>query len=281
MMEEANPRSLMRQRILAAVEMDPRVVGVLDYGSGSRSQEDMWSDLDLAVFIEDAAFEDFSIDWKRWAAQFGELLLAYQGAVGHPWTVYEAETVPLRVDFAFHRASVIEQVITELLHRPRNSEDMVLYDQSQGRIVASIQYLLAQIPAVDVSAIFEQAAGDFWYFLLLVFSKWQRGQGWLARQTFHLEVMQNLLTLLRLESQAFERWQETSVAWNIEQTCSARRLAQLDTCIPGIGRDALRQGLVSAAVLGYEVCTCIATEHALPWPQAVADRTLSLLKSQL
>lgn len=280
MMEQINPRSLMRQRILAAVEMDQRVVGVLDYGSGSRGQADMWSDLDLAVFIEDGAFEDFSTDWKRWAAQFGELLLAYQGAVGHPWTVYEAEAVPLRVDFAFHRASVIEQVITELLHRPRTSEDMILYDQSRGRIAASIQQLLERVPVVDLPAIFEQAAGDFWYYLLFVLSKWQRGQNWLARQTFHLDVMQNLLTLLRLESRAFERWQETSVAWNIEQTCSARRLAQLDTCIPGIGMDALRQSFVSAAVLGYEVCVCIASERALPWPQAVADRTLSLLKSQ-
>lgn len=271
----------MQQQIVAAAQADQRIVGMLDYGSGSRGQADLWSDLDLAIFIQDAAFEAFSADWKRWAAQFGTLLLAYQGGVGHPWTVYAAQPIPLRVDFAFHRASALEQVITTLLHRPRHQDDMLLYDHSQGRMRAAMQQLLEQVPSIDFAATFEQIAGDFWYYVLYVFSKWRRGEGWLARQSFHYEVMQNLLALLRMESQAFERWNEASAAWNIEQSCTPQRLLQLNTCIPGVGNEVLKQGLVSAATLGYDVCKSIASEHDLDWPQQLAEQTLQILTTSL
>ena len=102
----------MIQQILSAARRDPRIVGVVDYGSSSEGRADRWSDVDVALFVRDADFELFERGWKLWAAQFGPLLLAYVGGVGHPWTVYDTPAIPLRVDFAFHRASALDVMLT-------------------------------------------------------------------------------------------------------------------------------------------------------------------------
>src|SRR5687768_1413049 len=100
-------RREMRLTSLAAAEADPRIVGVLDYGSSSEGRGDAWSDLDLAIVLHDEALAPFSAGWRVWAAQFGPLLLAYEGGVGHPWAVYDTPGLPLRVDLAFHPLSGI------------------------------------------------------------------------------------------------------------------------------------------------------------------------------
>ena len=79
------PRHTLLDQIIAEAERDPRIVGVIDYGSRSEGRADAWSDLDLALFVRDADVRAFEADWQQWAAQFGRLLLAYVGGVGHPW----------------------------------------------------------------------------------------------------------------------------------------------------------------------------------------------------
>lgn len=92
----------MKHCLIAAAERDQRIVGIVDYGSSSEGRADEWSDIDVALFIRDADFDEFERAWKDWAAQFGALLLAYVGGVGHPWAVYDTQPLPLRIDFAFH-----------------------------------------------------------------------------------------------------------------------------------------------------------------------------------
>ena len=72
-------------------------MGVIDYGATSHGRGDAFSDLDVALFVRDDDLEALEADWKAWAAQFGPLLLAYVGGVGHPWVVYDAQPMPLRL----------------------------------------------------------------------------------------------------------------------------------------------------------------------------------------
>jgi lincosamide nucleotidyltransferase len=270
-------RSIMKQRLITAAQIDERIVGLIDYGSSSQGRDDELSDIDADVFIGDADFEAFDRDWKSWAAQFGNLLLAYKGSIGHPWAVYEAVPVPLRVDFDFHRESEIEQILS-WPYSPQSMELMVWYDGSGGRIIACVQQLVEQsLRPVDVAATFEKVSGDFWYYMLYTFCKWRRGQGWLARQTFHFQVMQNLLLLLRLEAGALDYWQSSPAAWNIEHTLSSERLKRLEGCIPGPGMATLKQSLAAAALLGYDACKHIAELHGWEWPQRLAKQILRIV----
>jgi hypothetical protein len=271
-------RSNMQQRLIDAAQSDECIVGLIDYGSSSHGRSDEWSDIDVDVYIRDADFAAFNRAWKSWAAQFGDLLLAYRGGIGHPWTVYAAQPVPLRVDFDFHRASEIEHLLT-WPYSPVSVEAMVWYDGSDGRITACVQQLVGQsLHPTDLAATFEQVSGDFWYYVLYTFSKWRRGQGWFARQSFHFQVMQNLFALLRLEAGALDNWQSSSAAWNVEHTLSPTRLSQLENCIPAPGLEPLKDSLVAAAKIGYTACDHIAKNYSYAWPQMLAEQTLQVIE---
>lgn len=271
-------RSLMKQRLIDAARTDERIVGLVDYGSSIYERDDEWSDIDVAFFIRDADFEAFNRAWKLWAAQFGDLLLAYISWVEHPWVVYAAQPVPLRVDFNFYRTSEIEHILV-WPNSPHSVETMVWYDGSQGRLTQYVQQIVGKsLRPSDLPATFEQACGDFWYYILFTLSKWKRGQGWLARQTFHCLVMQNLFALLRIEADALDEWMGSSLAWaGVEHTLSPERLSQLEDCIPALGLASLQQSLIAAARLGYSVCEQIAQRYGWAWPRTLADQTLQVI----
>lgn len=265
-----------RAAILAATRADPRIVGVLDYGSSSARRADAWSDLDLALILQDEAFASFYAGWRAWATQFGPLLLAYQGGVGHPWTVYNTPGLPLRVDFAFHALSNID-VIAGWPNAPQSLEAMVLLDKTEGEISALAGRLVGQsLAPPDTAVAFEQAGGDFWYYLLRIYSKLRRGQEWAARHEFSFIIVGNLCALLRLEAGATEYWRGASAAVGIEQAISPRRLQQLDATIPAPGRSSLLVAIRRAAQVGYEVCAAVSNRQGVPWPKELAQRVLTL-----
>jgi Streptomycin adenylyltransferase len=275
------PRLELLARVCAAVTADPRVAGMLDYGSSSYGRADEWSDLDLALFLRDDGYDSFIANWRAWAGGFGRLLLAYVGHIGHPWTVYDATPVPLRVDFEFTRESEMETVLA-WPNSPLSVEAMVLYDGTGGRLSRMAATLVGKsLAPQNPAAAFERLCGDFWYFLLMTCNKLRRGELWVARMVYFSESLDQLCYLLRLEAGAVERWQASQAAFEIERTLSAARLTQLARCLPGSGPDAGAEGLtgalLAAAQLGSEVCEAVSAQQGVGWPHELAERVLQTL----
>lgn len=280
-MAESAARIEMARRLREAAAADPRIVGMVEYGSGSEGRADEWSDIDLTLLIRDAEFDSFERDWVEWAGSLGSLLLAYVGRHGHPWAVYDTEPVPLRVDFYFLPASQLQRIRNEG-NAPLSVQTMVWYDATGGALAEVAQRLVgrSQRPA-DPAETFASVSGDFWYYLLYVWCKLQRGEHWLARQAFHQEVVEQLLRLLRLEAGALERWQSNGAAVAVEQTLSAERLAALNGCVPGPGAAELRRSMVAVAELGRAACRSLAAREGYPWPATLAGRTKALLSEDV
>lgn len=267
----------MIRRVVAAAEDDPRIVGLADYGSSSEGRADEWSDVDLAVFVRDDDLEPFEHQWKTWAARFGPLLLAYISGVGHPWTVYDAAPVPLRVDFDVHRESGLDAMLS-WPNAPTSVEAMVLYDATGGRLIALARQLVGQsLAPADLLATHERVCGDFWYYVLRTCGRIGRGEEWAARYEFTVIVTGLLRALLRLEAGAVARWRASESSAGIEHVLTLRRLAQLNACIPGPGIESVRGALAEAARLGREVCANILATRGWPWPALLAERTLAVL----
>ncbi len=60
-MDELPDRQAMIRRLVDAATRDPRIVGLVDYGSSSEGRVDTWSDVDVSLFLRDvdiAAFAD-------------------------------------------------------------------------------------------------------------------------------------------------------------------------------------------------------------------------------
>jgi hypothetical protein len=256
---------------------DERIVGLVEYGSGAEGRADEWSDLDVTLFVHDAYFEAFSREWVAWAGQLGSLLLAYVGHIGHPWTVYDAEPIPLRVDFYLLPEARLDGVLQELTS-PTSVDAMVVYDGTGGRLSGLVSTLVGRRDRpTDPSATFTDDCGDFWYFLLYVHCKLQRGEHWVARTVFHTEVLGHLLHLVRLEAGALDRWVGSNGGYAVEQAVSPARLAQLESCIPGPGRAGLQAALVKTAQVGAEVCPRVAAKYGTSWPELLAARVEAVL----
>lgn len=267
----------LRGRIIQAVHDDPRIVGLVDYGSSSEGRADEWSDLDLGLFIRDAAFEGFWEHWREWAAQLGDLLLGYVGYVGHPWAIFASDPMPLRVDFDLFRESAAGR-LSDWPNSPISVESFVLYDSTIGPIREAAASLVGKdLHPDDPRREFERDCGDFWYFLLFSYCKLMRGEVWNARQVFHIVAMEALLRLLRLRFGATNRWQSSQSAWNIEIVLPPETLQRLNSCIPGTSEAGVLRALSNAADLGREVCDELAAANGWEWPERLSIAVLGLL----
>lgn len=276
-MPPIDTRSKVQQRILEAAQADPKILGCVDYGSTSEGRGDEWSDLDIALFIQDSELRFFEKNWKQWASQFGNLLLAYIGGIGHPWAVYDAAPIPLRVDFVFFPASNLDKIL-DWPCSPTSVDAMVLYDDTGGQIRSRVSRLVGQSLAPEsLTQAFEQVGGDFWYYLLRTHTKLIRGEHWAARHDFNFIITGNLLALLRIECGAVSRWRGSSASAGIEKVLSAERLEQLNRCIPGPSETDLKSALFRAASLGHEVSESIAQKHSFGWPVSLAKKVLETL----
>lgn len=85
---------------------------------------------------------------------------------------------------------------------------------------------------------------------------------------------------MRFEANAIERWRISSGATMIEQMLPQQRLQQLQNCIPDAREQGLRQAFYAAALLGYDVCAAVAHSYDVPWPQALAERVISIVRPQ-
>jgi len=267
----------LRERILTAVRDDPRIVSLIDYGSSSEGRADEWSDLDFALFIRDGDFDDFSASWRDWARQCGDMLLGYIGYVGHPWAIFAAEPMPLRVDFDLFRESDVDG-LRNWPNSPLSVDTFLIYDSTNGPIREAAASLVGKdLHPADPRHEFDRDCGDFWYFLLFSYCKLRRGEVWNARQVFHIVAMEALLRLLRLSAGATDRWEGSQSAWNIENVLSPETLQRLERCVPGDGGAGVMAGLTSAALLGRDVCHDLAQANKWEWPRRLADRVTSLL----
>lgn len=270
-------REVLLERILTAVSTNSHIVACLDYGSASEGRADALSDLDLALFIKDEAVEEFQANWQQWAAQFGDLLLAYIGGVGHPWVVYANEPLPLRVDFNFIAASQAD-IVLQWPNAPTSVKAMLLYDDGSTAIRSHVAQLVGQsLAPPDTQQLFTQVCGDFWYYLLRTHVKFLRGGYWEARHDFNFIIVGNLLALLRIESNSTERLRGASAAAGLEQAISPERLKQLDVAKLGSDDADVLRGLGETAVFGQTICRAIHQQTGWPWPDTLAQQIINIL----
>lgn len=264
--------------VLSAVRLDSRVAGLLAGGSLSDGRADVYSDLDLALFIRDADLASFESDWVDWASRFGRLLLAYVGGVGHPWAVYDAEPIPLRVDFSLWPASGVE-VIADWPISPTSVGAMVLHDATGGEITRKVEAIVGQSLAPREPALaFEAACGDFWYYSLRVIGKLERADRWGAYWELQAILVSNLLALLRLESGATERWRGAAPALGASQSLETARLAELEAALPrSTEAPELRRALLALAEQAERVCRVLAAREGCGWPTELAEKVVRLL----
>lgn len=258
------------------------MLAVLDYGSTSEGRGDAWSDIDLALMIRPDAWTSFQGAWRKWLAACGRVVLGFISFVGHPWAVIATEAAPIRVDLHLYGGPPDHDLRTALPSWPNSPvsvEAMLLFDRNNELHDDVAQMVGRSIAPADADQAFAETAGHFWYYLHRSWSKMQRDSAWGVRWNLTCIVTGNLCALLRLESGATGRWTASDAADGIESAISAKRLAQLNRCIPTPDTESLAPTLRFIAELGADVCEHIAARTGQPWPDELAREMIASLTS--
>lgn len=272
----------LRQRVIDAVQVDPRLRGLLDYGSRSEGRDDEWSDVDLAVFIRDEEYDAFERGWTGWAAGFGPLLLAFVGDIDNHWVVYDRDPLPLRADYHLHRATVADGNELETWpNAPLSVEHMLLVDKD-GTLRSHVERMVGRdLGPPDPAHRCELVIAGFWYYAVRTWCKLQRGPSWGVRFDISFIMHGSLMALLRLEAGRIERWSAGDAATDIERDISAERLAAMNDCIPTPDPASLAPALARIVRLGVAASAGAAERFDKPWPEELAARMVELTESSL
>lgn len=179
----------------------PDVRAALLVGSAARSETpaDEWSDVDVALFVEEPARY---LDEDGWLSAFGRPLLTFveQTAVGGSRERRVLFSDALEVDFAIFAAAELAHVAAdrgalETLRRGyRVLVDEVGFEWSPDRDPAPPQ------PARAL----DELAHDVWYHVLWAAKKLRRGERWVARSCVDCYLHGRLVELAALHARTLE-----------------------------------------------------------------------------
>lgn len=151
-------------RALPTLAADPRLVGVAAGGSYLAGTLDEWSDLDLVVAVEPAAYDAVMAERQAIAAGLGPLLVAFTGEhVGEPRLLVCLYGPPLlHVDLKFVRVEDAAERV----------EDPAVLWERDGRLTAALARGAARFPAPDPQWIEDR----IWIWVHYVAGKVGRGE---------------------------------------------------------------------------------------------------------
>jgi predicted nucleotidyltransferase len=163
------PHAAFLRTAVSRLSEDPRLVGVAAGGSYLTGTMDEFSDLDLVVAVEPAAYPEVMADRPRLAARLGPLLASFTGEhVGEPRVlICLYGPPPLHVDLKF----------VSLPDAAARVEDPDILWERDGRLTEALRGSAARFPAPDRQWIEDR----FWIWVHYGATKIGRGELFEAR----------------------------------------------------------------------------------------------------
>lgn len=224
-------------RLREIAEADPRLEGVLLYGSWTVGEADAHSDLDAYVFVADEHAEDF--DGREFVSRLAPIQLAYTNLFGILAVVFDDL---MRGEFHFDPAGeAIGQIDSwkGMVHLPK-PEVAVLLDRT-GRLTEAVRPL-AEFVEPEPAATAEQLTGELANWTLMAAHVLARGETARAHAALAAMVAPPQLKLLRLLRGSTAHWLTPSRALEADLPAEdvARYVTTTGAAEPERVREALR-----------------------------------------
>ena len=194
----ALPQRMLLDQIVRQAERSPEVLGLLLFGSFACGTEDVYSDLDIGLYVDEAAFATF--DLRRWLKPVADVAAIYTDP--YCSMVIFADLTRAEVHLGTPAAAEAWPPLAGVIAYP-NLERMVLLDRT-GQFAAAVAPFIGPLPrrgVVDGEQAFLGLANG----LLVADGCHRRGDA--ARALAHLSAAQShLLRLARLAEGALDEW---------------------------------------------------------------------------
>lgn len=188
-------------RLREVAHAEPRLDGVLLYGSWTLGEADAHSDLDAYLYVDDAHAEDF--DGREFLSRLAPLKLAYTNMYGILAVVFEDL---MRGEFHIEAAGpAIEEVAgwRGMVHLP-DPDAAVLLDRS-GRLTAAARTLAEPCPP-EAATTAQQLTDELVNWTLMLAHVLARGETARAHALLHTVIAPQQLQLCRLLRGSTTHW---------------------------------------------------------------------------
>lgn len=259
----------MIERLRANLETDERIVAALMYGSFAIGEADMFSGIELAIFVRDEALAAF--DQRAWLDAVSPVAAYFQDDFGQHVALF-ANTV--RGEFHFLRQSDLPTVASWQEHGWLPSlEAGILLDRT-GDLAHYAAALVGGPPARGGAPLVQNLLLNFLNLMLFGGNLLHRGEyarAWALLGRAH----EPLLKLVRLHERRTDHWSISSRA--LEQDLSNFSRVRYQSCTASAHPDALCVAYRASWQWGRELFATVADPLGVKIPSGLVDHVQRLL----
>lgn len=254
----------MIEQFRGTFQADERIVAALMFGSFATGEGDAFSDIEFAVFIEDAGYEAF--EPEAFLNGVSPVAAYFLDDFGHHTALFENA---VRGEFHFMRASEISVVAGWKGYAwfPR-LEDCVLLDRA-GELTPYAQAMVGGPPVREGAALVESIGLNLVNLMLFGANLLHRGEyarAWALLGRVH----ENVLKLVRLQEGTTEHWPTPSRA--LEVDISPAAYARYLRCTAGAGAHELGSAYQETWAWSRELLAQVAEPLGIVLPTAILAR---------
>lgn len=261
------PQQQLIARLRAVCDADTRLVAALLYGSWALGEGDEFSDVDAALFFEDAALP--AIEPCEWLCDVAPLVRCYRNEWRNVVALFDLGTL-IRAEFHFEPAQRISDELGAWPHAWFPSlDEVVLVDHSEGALLAALQPMLGEPPHHDTPRQVEFLVNCLLNWGLMGLNLLQRGNVARAHELLGF-VSGHLLRAARLVEGNTRHF--LSPTTRLEQELSPAAYQRYQRCTAPAEAAALWDAYREAFDWGSELLHVLCARHALPFPDELLAR---------
>jgi predicted nucleotidyltransferase len=247
---------------ITACQSDPHILAAVLYGSHAHGAADEWSDLDLAVVVDDPAYDDFVAGREDFIGQLGEPL--FMEEFDNPGILFFILSDGTEGELSIERESDFVQPYGHW--RPLLDKTGILSNRKPRSIPD---------PA-DQTEILRRQIMWFWHDLSHFMTAMARGQLWWA--SGQLEALRRIcLNLARLSHDFADGEVGDDPHFKLEKSLPVGLLARLETTFAPLEREAMLEAVWTTHRFFRELAIPLAEEHGLRYPAELEDMILGRL----
>ena len=251
-------------RLRACCERDRRVVAAFLYGSFATGEADALSDVECALFFDDAALAE--LDRRAWVEQLAPVELWFADDFGHHTAIFERL---VRGEFHFSSRHRIDEVAGWRGNAWLRSLESALLVDRTGELAAALAHLVGPPPPPALEQVGPGLVHNFINLVLLVGNLLDRGEQARALDALS-HVQRKLLHLARLVEGATTHWPTPSR--RLEQDLTAASYARFRSCTSRLLPDEQRSALAAAWRWGRDLIAAVDARHPVELPPGMLDR---------